>query len=119
MIDEDDKCVDCGSVLNWASPTRPWVNAFADEMEAKLAANRHKGDRDGWARMRLDWLLKRLREEVDELERALPRRATVRGIDDPSYEGGGSPRQIAEECADVANFAMMIADRVGGLKPKS
>ena len=83
---------------------RPWVNSFAVEMERKLQKNRHKGDRDGWKREPADWLLARLRDEVEELAATLRvscPRADIRG-----------------ECADVANFAMMISDVAGGLKPK-
>ena len=100
------------------SATRPWVDAFADEMERKLAENRHKGDREGWARMDIRWLLEQLRKEVDELDAALPVRLGVRGADDPSYGYGLSPLAIRSECADVANFAMMIADVAGGLEAK-
>jgi len=92
------------------STTRPWVDAFADEMEAKLAENRYKGDREGWAKMRSGWLLKRLRAEVDELSQACRRNR------------GASPlanERVRREAADVANFAMMIADVAGGLRAKA
>ena len=69
---------------------RPEVQAFALLMEQKLQANNHKRH---WRRLSRATLLKRLRQEVDELERALIDR-----------EG------IAAEAADVANFAMMLAD---------
>jgi hypothetical protein len=75
-------------------------------MEAKLAENRHKGNRDGWIGCEATHLLIRLREEVDELERSLMYRAT------------SGTRQVVRECADVANFAMMIADVAGRMKPK-
>lgn len=85
------------------SPTWPYVLGFALLMEAKLEANRHKGDRDGWIRCSVgDFLLPRLREEFGELCDALPE---------------GAPAEIAAEAADVANFAMMIADVCGGLVP--
>lgn len=87
------------------SRTRPWVDAFADEMEAKLAENRHKGDRAGWSVMGFELLMSMLHVEVGELERALV--------------APGEAREVRRECADVANIAMMIADVAGGLRPKS
>jgi len=77
---------------------RPEVAAFAMLMEAEL---RKHDDRPGWKHCNLDWLLGRLREETGELSDAV----FIRG------------QHTAEEAADVANFAMMIADVSGGLKP--
>ena len=78
------------------SPTWNCVVAFADQMEAKLERNRHKGDREGWLKDTPSDLLKQLREEVDELELAIAR----------NYP----PWCITGEAADVGNFAMMVAD---------
>ena len=72
------------------------VAAFARLMERNLRANDHKGV-DGWRRMSLLWLLKRLGQEYDELAKALESKDAER---------------IESECADVANFAMGIADIV-------
>lgn len=74
---------------------RPEVAWFAEIMEKQLKANDHKG---GWqdGRCSNDHLMQRLRDEIKELEDA----QTI------------SPRAIILEAADVANFAMMIADRV-------
>lgn len=69
---------------------------FVAAMRRKLAANAHKG---GWKDCDPDWLLKRLRQEVDELEEAVQKGQGVLG-----------------EAADVANFAMFIADVCGELK---
>lgn len=92
------------------SATRPWVNAFADEMEAKLEQNRHKGDREGWSSDAPLELMRRLKEEARELEAALrwPR----------ALPSDADKQRIREEAADVANFAMMIADVAGGMRPK-
>jgi NTP pyrophosphatase (non-canonical NTP hydrolase) len=90
------------------STTRPWVNAFAQEMENKLAENRHKGDRDMWRESDPLDLFKRLTEEVDELANELWR---------PDIER--NPERILRECADVGNFAMMIADVAGRLGGKT
>jgi len=67
---------------------------FTGEMEKKLRANDHK---DGWDFPPLDWLFERLLEEVEELRVEIVARKSAHNI---------------SEAADVANFAMMIADRV-------
>lgn len=98
------------------SATRPWVDAFAGEMEAKLAANRHKGDRDGWRCETAGWLMGKLKDEVDELQAVLMRRHTQCSCGLVT-ERDAQPSEIRAECADIANFAMMIADVAGGLRP--
>jgi len=70
---------------------RPQLAWFANEMERQLEANDHKS---GWQYYTLKQLLRRLKQEVGELERAI----NVGKLD------------VVEEAADVANFAMMIAD---------
>ena len=75
---------------------RPVVQGFAVEMERQLRENDHKG---GWEGCDIDWLLRRLREETDELDEAIHR---------------GHPKAaVWEEAADVANFALMVADNCG------
>ena len=79
------------------------VRWFAAEMERKLRLNDRRG---GWAESHQDWLLDRLRAEARELDGAL--------------QSGGTYK-IIDEAADVANFAMMIADnarRRAGDAPK-
>jgi len=66
------------------------VERFSEKMNAKLFKNRFKAH---WSTVPQSYLLERLKEELVELEEAL-------------REGVG----IESECADVANFAMMIAD---------
>jgi NTP pyrophosphatase (non-canonical NTP hydrolase) len=63
-------------------------------MEERLSANDHK---PGWIGELPSTLLRRLREEADELEIAFNARGHTKG-------------DILREAADVANFAMMIAD---------
>ena len=72
---------------------RRQVAWFAEQMEQQLALNDHKG---GWDGCSTEWLLTRLLEEARELSITL--------TDD------SSPERIFAEAADVANFAMMIAD---------
>jgi hypothetical protein len=73
-----------------------WFNQI---MEMKLAKN---DDRDGWRHERFSYLLTRLKDEVEELETLL------------QISGGSTDNmaQIMEESADIANFAMMIADKI-------
>lgn len=78
---------------------RPEVAAFAQATEARLRANDHK---PGWKGDDPGRLMERLREEVDEVR-------------DELSPTSRSREYIAAECADVANFAMMIADVCGGL----
>lgn len=80
---------------------RPAVQAFAEAMERKLRKNEHKG---GWKDCTWDWLYSRMTDEMCELARA------ARAADHD-----GSKRGLLEEAADVANFAMMIADVCGAL----
>jgi len=81
---------------------RPQVRQFADLMEARLKANDHKA---GWRGERLPYLFRRLREETDELFEAMR----------PSADWRMAPEAVGREAADVANFAMMIADICGAL----
>ena len=69
------------------------VIEHASRMEERLKENDHKG---GWLTCSFEYLVRRLREEVDELDTAL------------NWDSSDDP--IAE-AADVANFAMMIADK--------
>lgn len=72
---------------------RPEVMRFARAMEEKLAENDHKG---GWLDETFTWLLGRLEDEMRELKRAVRK--------------GEPARTVLREAADVANFAMMIAE---------
>lgn len=83
---------------------RPEVIAFARLMEDQLKANDHK---PGWKGE--DWwpLLMRMREETIELQEAL---APGSRTDLPAWW-----TRVGCEAADVANFALMIADVCGAL----
>ena len=69
------------------------VAEFADGMLGKLKKNSHKKH---WSLVDCEYLFTRLLEEVDEL--AMARSGTL--------------EEIIDECYDVANFAMMIADNL-------
>lgn len=76
------------------------VEAFAYLMERQLKANDHK---PGWKNDDPLSLLDRLVEEVEELRLAINDTGALR----PS---AFVIQAVAKEAADVANFAMMIAD---------
>lgn len=98
----------------WMSRWRPEVAAFADAMETKLRANEHKG---GWKYMHPHDLLDRLREETRELKIAADI-ACVRMAERPDLPDHARVYvdRVRGEAADVANFAMMIADVCGALR---
>lgn len=90
------------------SPTWPHVFAFACAMEFKLSVNRRKGDAAGWRRSGADALSERLDAEVEELDEAL-------GVYYSAHRDERDEKarkDVLLEAADVANFAMMIADCV-------
>ncbi len=95
---------------------RTSVMTLARLMEFKLRKNAHKrsvnwpkdayssmGERD-WADLFPSYLLERIKDETRELENE---------VRDLPYSNG-DPMVVALECADVANFAMMIADNALG-----
>lgn len=73
---------------------RPEVQWFAVQMESALKANDHKG---GWKECTDFYLLTRMKEEKLEVSYSL-------------FIENRSESEVIKECADVANFAMMIAD---------
>jgi hypothetical protein len=75
---------------------RPEVRAIAEAMEERLKRNEWKG---GWDAMSVAALFKRLGQEIAELRRETKK---------PNAKQ--NPYMIRHEAADVANFAMMIAD---------
>lgn len=78
------------------SPTSKSVLDFAEVMEYKLSLNRHKGDREGWLKAELPAMIEYLWEETEELKLVLATESF--------------PEIVEREAADIANFAMMIAD---------
>lgn len=82
---------------------RAEVLRFASLMELRLRQNDHK---PGWDGESLRDLLVRLRQEASELSKEIGKREC------DLCEG-----KVAEEAADVANFAMMIADNSRDLPP--
>ena len=85
------------------SETWPHVLAFARLMEAKLEKNRHKGNREGWLKDHPWDLVERMLDETVEVQQCFTEGSDGR-IEFEDVES------LSKECADVANFAMMIAD---------
>ena len=81
------------------------VRWFARQMEAKLQKH---DDRGGWDSCSADYLLRRIADERGELGRQLRKlaRKIAKGGTVTRAEGA----EVIAEAADVANFAMMIAD---------
>ena len=86
---------------------RSEVQWFALEMEKKLALNDHKG---GWKDCEVDALIKRLKEETQELEDEWWKRKNDFGRSaSEGFMFTSSNEELIKECADIANFAMMVA----------
>jgi NTP pyrophosphatase (non-canonical NTP hydrolase) len=85
------------------SPTWELVLWFAEEMEKKLALNRHKGGPAAWRKDGPFELVWRIEQEKEELIVALAHWIRVGGKE--------ALADVIKEAADVANFAMMIADQ--------
>jgi NTP pyrophosphatase (non-canonical NTP hydrolase) len=80
---------------------RQEVIEFAQVMEEKLKANDYKG---GWEGCSVDFLTYRMREEVVELFDAL----RIHHQNPSEF----SVKLVEDECADIANFALMVQDLV-------
>lgn len=81
------------------------VEWFSREMQGELLKHL---DRPGWKRESIEYLMSRLKEELIELEIELKKSSTIH--DSADYYK--REKQVIKECADIANFAMMIADNI-------
>lgn len=72
-------------------------------MEAKLAKNRHKGNREGWLKDDPWSLVERILDETVEVQQCF----TIGSDDRIDFKDA---EELADECADVANFCMMASD---------
>lgn len=75
----------------------PEVERFAKRMRLELYANRGKGDQASWMAATPRALIEDTLYHLAKLSRAVR--------DEPAL--------VAELCADVANMAMMVGERVG------
>ena len=75
---------------------RSSVETFATKMEEKLVENDSKS---GWKNKKTSvlWLQNRLKEEMSKLK--------------IHYEDS-DPAEIKKDCIDIANYAMMMFDRI-------
>lgn len=118
-------------IMKASSKYYPKVMALAEAMIDKLDKNDHKG---GWEDSGPGYLETRLKEEANELEQAVTGYIHVRNklrearaeekpnamyIDDLEIILENARKQVLSEAADVSNFALMLADRFGGLDEKS
>lgn len=78
---------------------RSAIGQFAHAMERKLKTRDDEHGESGWLNTHttINMLLARLRNEAEEAQEA--------------YEEC-NPNSLADECVDIANFAMMIRDRL-------
>lgn len=86
--------------------TRESVAWFAERMEKKLLANDGK---NGWLQCDKTYLTKRLHDELREMIN----RAKDIGWSNFNHMpiADRDIEELVDECADIANFAMMIADK--------
>jgi len=88
------ECVRIGGI-----PPRIQIQIFSKHMEALLRENDHKG---GWEGSTYGYFLDHIEVHLIKLRQALERRDT---------------HDIVHEAADLANYAMMIADNVKNRRP--
>ena len=91
---------------------RPEVLSFAHLMEAQLRANDHK---PGWKGEFASDLFPRISEEAEELRDAIEQHSKQLNWGDMALYLPEWTVKVGSEAADVANFAMMIADVCGAL----
>jgi len=85
---------------------RSEVMWFAHQMQKKL--DQRMADKTGWLRTHNKELMARMMDEVEELLEAM-QHAYKPDLD--LEETRGAFDDMLRECVDVANFAMMIADK--------
>ena len=85
------------------------IARFGKEMQFKLDERNKKG-RMGWRSKRITTLFNLLMKEVNELEDAIFCCKYCNVVKDINIE------DVKKECADIANFCMMIHDVVGRKK---
>ena len=80
---------------------------FASQMERKLSEH---DDRPGWQCESFEYLLVRLMEEQGELNNLM---MDLGELSDSSSDA--NIQDVINECADIGNFAMMLADKARDL----
>lgn len=90
------------------SKPRLSVACFAQAMEYKLQKNDHKPD---WRDEEYHYLVTRLVDEVLELHDALDKAIELDKVHKQNQATPPDWMAVMDECADVANIAMMIWDK--------
>jgi hypothetical protein len=107
-----------GRALGARDAVRPEVAAFAQLMEQQLRANDGKG---GWKEEQTAYLSRRCGNELEELREANQRQRKEWMQGSPPVDAKKREAlkvDVGREAADVANFAMMIADVCGALEAR-
>ncbi|MNU34876.1 hypothetical protein D3C71_234620 [compost metagenome] len=87
---------------------RPEVQWFAEQMELMLQANEHKG---GWSSESSEFLLMECERNFDMLDVAVSNHTRASHTDSKELRKEWMAA-IMRRSANVANFAMMVADNV-------
>lgn len=95
---------------NLSAETLMTVDLFAQTMKDKLQVHHEKGQRGTWLMNDIDSLFYHARDELVELYEA------VHVLEAASYTGDldmreSSAASVISEAADLANMAMMVADK--------
>lgn len=84
------------------SVLRDSLDAFARRMEAKLKKNDHKNDSpEGWHALPIEGLIRQMLVEIEEFK-----------VADDFF----AVKRTREELVDIANFAMIVDDRLSTLE---
>jgi len=102
---------------NEKSPTWKYVLAFAQQMEHQLSRHRDRGDRPGWMSDDPRDLVAELIVQTDKVKDLAEsiRVATKEGFAENSARMVQLSALLTKRTAHAANFAMMVADRLGAL----
>jgi len=84
---------------------RPSLKWFSERMEETLKKNDHKAH---WSTSNNIYLFNRLKEEIEELAELIADKNLEHK--DISKEDSKTREYYINECTDIANFAMMLAD---------
>ena len=85
------------------------VVSFAKIMEEKLRKNDHKG---GWENLSLGQLRRRINGELKELDESISYFLATKWSLEPKEEVQKRTENVKKELADVANFCMMMSERI-------
>lgn len=92
------------------------ISRFSTVMLEKLNENRHKPH---WGGFSADWLFMRAQNEIEELSEAIEHYYEIVGSSrSDSDQIRKAQMEVRRECADVANFCMMISDNLDPARMK-